>query len=319
MTPNVLPLAQQGLVDHPWLLSVLLGIIEGLTEFLPVSSTAHIRIVQGLTGVDLESAFWKMYAVVIQLGAILAVVVYFRQRIAKFVSTFPRGDAGDRTAFNHPLSLVMLAFVVTAIPAFLLSRLISDNLESLLIMALSLIIGGVVMWVIDVIFGRREARLATAFEEAPPPPGFGRFTPSMEQMTWTQAAWIGAVQVLSAVFPGTSRSMSTIAAGQVGGLSRSAALEFSFFVSIPVMFTACGYDLLKTLRADPGDPQYLAGGVTGEQWVTLAIGFGVSFLVAWAVIAWFMAWVRRHGFVPFAIYRIIVGLGVLAWVLVGTA
>ncbi len=107
---------------NDYLLSLLLGVIEGLTEFLPVSSTAHLRIAEALLQIDLKDGFWKMYSVVIQLGAILALTAFFWRRILKFLRTFPRGENGDRTIFNHPLSLVAIAFLVTAIPAFLLTN-----------------------------------------------------------------------------------------------------------------------------------------------------------------------------------------------------
>src|SRR5437588_7896984 len=107
------------------LLSLLLGLVEGLTEFLPVSSTAHLRITEALLHLDLHDAFWKMYTIVIQLGAILALPVYFGRRIVQFLSTFPRGERGDRTILTHPLSLTMIAFVVTAGPAFLLKKKIA--------------------------------------------------------------------------------------------------------------------------------------------------------------------------------------------------
>ena len=123
-----------------------------------------------------------------------------------------------------------------------------------------------------------------------------------------QAIVIGLAQILAAAFPGTSRSMATIAGGQVMGLSRPAALEFSFFLSIPVMCAATGYKLLKFVLDSPSP-------MTGHQWSVLAVGFLVSFLVAWAVIAWFMHWVRRRGFLPFAIYRIVAGLALLGWIL----
>ena len=398
-----------------YLLSLLFGVVEGLTEFLPVSSTAHLRLVKPLLGVSLGDPYWKMYDVVIQLGAILAVVLYFRGRIVTLLKTFPTGSRGDRNWLTHPLSLVMTAFVVTAVPAFLLTKLISKNLESLAVMGSSLLIGGVVMWAVDAIFGTprggrpmpeetapaappavaREARAEEASDAVPrdetstannsteatspdaispaatvpagdsstansstgdsstgdlsasaslasapsaaassaratsdratatpsdaaivnyqphDPTDATPTTPSIEQMRPWQAAWIGAVQILSAVFPGTSRSMSTIAAGQTAGLTRSAALEFSFFLSIPIMFAACGYDLLKTVRAKPGSEADLGRALTGQDWGVLAVGFGVSFIVAFAVIAWFMAWVRRRGFVPFAIYRILIGVIVL--------
>src|ERR1700745_2783360 len=110
---------------------MLLGIVEGLTEFLPVSSTAHLRISEAFVHFSLSSGYWKMYTIMIQLGAILCLPVYFRARIAKLLSTFPRGERGDRTLFTHPLSLTIIAFVVTAIPAFLLTKVIGKNLESL--------------------------------------------------------------------------------------------------------------------------------------------------------------------------------------------
>ena len=131
-------------------------------------------------------------------------------------------------------------------------------------------------------------------------------------MSLGQAIWIGACQILSAVFPGTSRSMSTIAAGQLAGMSRASALEFSFFLSIPTMVAATGYDLLKSLRGKGANPIGVSQ-IDSHGWVVLAIGFVVSFLVAYAAVAWFMAWVRKHGFVPFAVYRIVVGILVLAF------
>jgi len=280
---------------NDYLLAAILGIVEGLIEFLPVSSTAHIRITQALLEgeASLKDPYWKMFAVVIQLPAILAVVVYFRHRIIAFIKSFIA-----RPTFMHPIVLVMIAFVVTAVPAVLAKKMIKGNLESLYVMGGALIIGGVVMWVIDAIYGRRESRgLAT--------------TTSIDAMKPWQAAWIGAVQVLSAIFPGTSRSMATIAAGQVAGLTRSSALEFSFFLSIPIMFAACTKDLWDSLS--PGDEAYIGHAITTEQLLQIAIGSVTSFVVALAVIAWFMGWVKKHGFVPFAVYRIVAGIVVLAW------
>src|ERR1700686_319239 len=130
-------------------MSFLLGVVEGLTEFLPVSSTAHLRIAEALMHISLSDSYWKMYTIVIQLGAIACLPVYFRERIAKFLSTFPKGERGDRTILTHPLSLTAIAFVVTAIPAFLLTKIIGKNLESLEIMGLALLIGGMAMRLID--------------------------------------------------------------------------------------------------------------------------------------------------------------------------
>src|SRR5438093_11048308 len=122
-------------------LSIFFGMVEGLTEFLPVSSTAHLRVCEALLRIDLHEGFWKMYTIVIQLGAILALPVYFRDRILEFLRTFPRGERGDRTILTHPLSLTLIAFVVTAVPAWALTKQIGKNLENLWVMACALIIG----------------------------------------------------------------------------------------------------------------------------------------------------------------------------------
>lgn len=289
---------------NDYLLSLLLGVVEGLTEFLPVSSTAHLRLSEAVLGIHLDDPFWKMYSIVIQLGAILCLPIYFRSRIAKFVSTFPGGERGDRTWLNHPLTLTLIAFVVTALPSWALHKKIGANLESLLVIGWSLLIGGVVMWIVDTRFGH--------------PPASGHFrTEHMEEMTTLQSIWIGFCQIASAVFPGTSRSMSTIAAGQLAGMSRPSALEFSFFLSMPTMAAATLYELYKTLHAHAGETALGRMPVNSHEWTTLIIGFVISFFVAWGVVAWFMNWVRQRGFVPFAIYRIVLGGVVLAWAFKG--
>ena len=282
-----------------YLLSLFLGVVEGLTEFLPVSSTAHLRITEKLFSLPLDDPFWKMYSIVIQLGAILCLPIYFRQRIVRFVWTFPRGERENRTALTHPLTLVLIAFVVTSIPAWLLHKKIGDNLESLTVIGWSLLLGGVIMWIVDALFGAARA-------------GSGHATERMEDVSLAQAVWIGICQIASAVFPGTSRSMSTIAAGQVAGMSRSAALEFSFFVSLPTMLAATLYTLLKTMHPKHGEPLGRMP-INGHEWLVLIIGFVVSFVVALVVVAWFMNWVRKRGFTPFAIYRIVLGIAVLVW------
>src|SRR5687768_13241948 len=130
----VLAIIASGFTGGDYLLSFFLGVIEGLTEFLPVSSTAHLRIAQAVLGVNLEDGYWKMYTIVIQLGAILSLPIYFRARIAGFLRTFPRGERGDRTLLNHPVTLTLIAFVFTAVPSLLLIRTIGENLESLYVM-----------------------------------------------------------------------------------------------------------------------------------------------------------------------------------------
>src|SRR5438094_7868963 len=172
------------------LLSLLLGLVEGLTEFLPVSSTAHLRIVEALLHLDLHDAYWKMYTIVIQLGAILALPVYFWRRILEFVRTFPRGARGDRTILTNSLSLTLIAFIVTAVPAWALTKQIGKNLENLWVMAFALLVGGIVMWIVDALFTRPR-------------------TMHMEEMTLPQAVWVSAAEILSRVLPCTSDTSVT--------------------------------------------------------------------------------------------------------------
>jgi len=278
---------------NEYLQSVLLGIVEGLTEFLPVSSTAHLRITEALMSIPLDDAYWKMYTIVIQLGAILALCLLFLGRILEFARTFPRGENGERNWLSHPISLTLIAFAFTSVPALLLHKWSEKNLGSVRAMALALLIGGIVMWIIDAWSARHEAA-----------------TSDVEQMNLGQAIWIGLCQTLSAVFPGTSRSMSTIAAGQIVGLSRPAALEFSFLLSIPTMIAATCWDLLKELH--PSKAALEAGlaphvVMNSDRWIVLIIGTVVSFIVALGVVEWFLFWVRKHGFTVFAIYRILLG------------
>ncbi len=280
--------------------SVLLGIVEGLTEFLPVSSTAHLRISEALMRIPLDDAYWKMYTIVIQAGAILALLLLYLERIVGFLHSYPRGESGDRNWLNHPISITLLAFVCTSIPALALKKWSDKNLGSLTVIALALLIGGIVMWAIDAWTSRFEPT-----------------TNHVEEMSLGQAVWIGLCQALSAIFPGVSRSMSTIASGQVAGLSRPSALEFSFLLSIPTMLAATGYDLIKEVHG--GKAAAVAGNaaahvtMTGERWMVLAIGFVVSFLVALGVVEWFLMWVRKHGFTVFAVYRIVIGIILLVW------
>jgi undecaprenyl-diphosphatase len=287
-------------------ISVLLGLIEGLTEFLPVSSTAHLRIGEALLNISLQDPYWKMYTIVIQMGAILAITLLFLGRIIELFRTFPHGEDGQQSIWNHPLTMTAGAFVVTAIPSVLLADSIGEHLESMQFIAWALIIGGIVMWAVDAWSARHDPQVQ-----------------DIEQMKMPQALWIGFCQIASAAFPGTSRSMSTIAAGQLVGTTRSAALEFSFLLSIPTMFAATLYDLAKSLwpaqfhafslRLGIG----LGGGshqaltpvtIDAHGWVLLAIGSFISFVVALGVVEWFLHWVRGHGFVLFALYRLVIGI-----------
>jgi undecaprenyl-diphosphatase len=302
--------------------AIILGIVEGITEFLPISSTGHLLLCERWMGVDLEApgTMWKTFAVFIQLGAILAVVVYFRRRLMDLL----RGKAeGARTPLEisqaaktttakpvqaalsmgqtqdyasdqdedlitpaqrlNAILMIILATVPVLIVGLLTHDWIEANMESDRGIGWALLIGGVAMIVIEVIPTNVTTR-------------------RIERITWKQALGIGLAQILAAVFPGTSRSAATIMAGLVAGLSRSAAAEFSFFLAIPSMFAACGYSLLKWLKnADP----------TFHEILLMAVGLIVSFVVAYAVIAFLMAYIRRHSFIPFAIYRIALGAFVL--------
>ena len=276
---------------NDYILSVLLGIVEGLTEFLPVSSTAHLRIAEALLHIGLTDTYWKMYTIVIQLGAILALCLLFMGRIMEFIRTFPSGENGDRTILNHPISLTLIAFAFTSASSLLSLKLINKNLERLQLMALALLIGGVVMWIIDAWTVRHEAG-----------------TSDVEEMNIWQAIWIGLCQTLAPLFPGTSRSMSTIAAGQIAGLTRSTALEFSFLISIPTMFASTGYELYKEVLRPSGAEATTPLVMNSQRWIVLVIGLVVSFLVALGVVEWFLMWVRKHGLVIFAAYRIVLAL-----------
>ena len=283
-----------------YILSVLLGIVEGLTEFLPVSSTAHLRIAEAILKLPLDDAYWKMYTIVTQAGAILALLLLYLARILEFLRSFPQGERRDRNYLTHPISLTIIAFICTSIPALLLKKWSDKNLGSLTVIAIALLSGGVIMWAIDAWSTRYEPN-----------------TVHVEEIGLGQAVWIGLCQSLSAIFPGTSRSMATIAAGQLVGMDRPTALEFSFLLSIPTMLAATCYDLLKEIR--PGKAALAAGEaaahvtMTTERWIVLAIGFVVSFIIALGVVEWFLGWVRKHGFTVFAVYRILLGIVLLIW------
>jgi undecaprenyl-diphosphatase len=296
-----------------YLVSILLGIVEGLTEFLPVSSTAHLRISEALMRLPLEDsvcsagnaacfqdvAYWKMYTIVIQVGAILALCLLFLGRIVGFLRTFPEGEDGKHTWYNHPISLTIVAFFFTSVLSLVLHKWSDKFLGSLLAMEMTLLIGGIVMWVVDAWASRREPS-----------------TMHVEEMSFGQAVWIGICQTASAVFPGTSRSMATIAAGQLVGMDRPAALEFSFLLSIPTMIAATVWDLVKEIHHGHSASGTLSAShvaMTSQLWIVLIIGTVVSFLVALGVVEWFLYWVRRHGFTVFAIYRILFSIVLLIW------
>jgi undecaprenyl-diphosphatase len=288
--------------------AIILGIVEGVTEFLPVSSTGHLLLCERWMGLNLDDRFWSMFTIFIQIGAIAAVVVYFRRRIIELlggrterqltpleisenVSAMPQPGAARAVTDDTPVTAADRAYTVVMIGlastplviAYFADKWAEKHMSHPGFVAGALAVGGLLMILIEWLPLKETTR-------------------RIERITWKQALGIGMAQVLAAVFPGTSRSAATIMAGLVAGLSRPAAAEFSFFLAIPAMGAACAYKLLKYLRHTvPSAAEVLL----------LTIGTLVSFLVAWVVIAGFMAYIRRHSFVPFAVYRIVLGLVVL--------
>lgn len=263
--------------------AIILGIVEGLTEFLPISSTGHMILTMPLLGIGPEDAdfrFWNgAFDIFIQLGAILAVMIYFWRRLWR-LTIHPAG----RHWYEHILVKLFVAFLPAAVIGLAANDFIEEHLKNPLIVAIALVVGGILILVIE--YAVRHPRFTDA-----------------AAISLTTALWIGLAQCL-AMIPGTSRSGATIMGGLVLGLSPAAAAEFSFFLAIPTMFAAGFYSLLKHLdQIQPG------------QWVTLGVGFVVSFIVAWLVVAGFMRFIQRHRFTVFAVYRIIFGLVVLAFLL----
>jgi undecaprenyl-diphosphatase len=253
--------------------SVVMGLVEGVTEFIPVSSTGHLIITGDLLDITGETA--KTFEVFIQLGAILAVCWYYRERLLAVVRGLPRDPTAQRFVLN-----LMIGLVPAAVLGFLLHKLIKQHLFQPLSVAVALIVGGFVMLAIE-----RWARRPTIG--------------GVDELHWSDALKLGCAQAV-ALFPGVSRSGATIMGGIAFGLTRQAATEFSFFLAIPTMLLATSFDLIKALphlRAD--DVQFFA------------VGFAVSFVSALAAVAGLLRYVANHDFRIFAYYRIVFGAVVL--------
>ena len=250
--------------------AIILGIVEGVTEFLPVSSTGHMILASELLKIQ-SSDFLSSFEISIQLGAILAVVVLYAKKIL--------------TNFKL-IKTIIIGFIPTAVVGVLMYKIIKTYLmNSPAIVLWSLLIGGIVL----IIFELLHKEKPDAIQEA-------------EMIKPKQAFIIGLFQCL-AIIPGVSRSAATIIGGLSLGLSRRAIVEFSFLLAIPTMCAATGYDLLKT-----------GINFSGSEWGMLAVGFAVSFIVAWACVKWLIKFVQKHTFIPFGIYRIIVAI--LFWRLI---
>ncbi|MBY5762346.1 undecaprenyl-diphosphate phosphatase [Rhizobium laguerreae] len=257
--------------------AIILGIIEGITEFLPISSTGHLIIAEQWLGHRSD-----MFNIVIQAGAILAVTIIYWRRLVDLV-------LGWRDPVNRDYAAkLIVAFLITAILGLVVKRLGFELPETATPIAWALIIGGIWMIFAEWAAARR---------------------PPHKEITWLVAILVGIAQIVAGVFPGTSRSGATIFVAMLAGTgNRAAATEFAFLVGIPTMYAASGYELLKTFRD---------GGAAGEDWTALGIAFVVSTIVAFIAVKWLLAYIRSNRFTLFAVYRIILGVLLLGMAATG--
>jgi undecaprenyl-diphosphatase len=258
--------------------ALALGLVEGITEFLPVSSTGHLLLFDKLFGFDGPPG--HVFEIIIQLGAILAVCWVYRQRLIDTVRGLPREPLAVKFTFN-----VIVAFLPAAIAGLLLHGFIKDVLFNPYVVCVALIVGGFIILAIERFY--TEDRID-----------------SVDALGWGTALLIGVCQV-AAMIPGVSRSGATIMGARVLGVSRAAATEFSFFLAIPTMFAATLYDAYKSRDA-----------LSGTGWSLIAIGFVMAFFSAMVVVRWLVGFVSRNGFGVFAVYRIVVGALALALLIV---
>ncbi len=264
------------------LAALLLGLIEGLTEFLPVSSTGHLLIAQHWLGPKSD-----LFNIVVQSGAILAVVLVFRQRLTGLARDWRQPDS-----FDYLLKLGV-AFGVTAAIGLPVRKLGWELPETVWPVAVALVLGGIAMIVIERVV---EARQAAAGVVA-------RLSEALPTVSWNVAIWVGVAQVFAGIFPGTSRSAAAIFAAMLAGLAgRPAAAEFAFLLGIPTMFAASAYALLEYART-PDAPS--------EDWAALGLAFTAAALTGFVVVRWLLAYVKSRRFTVFAVYRIVLGLGLL--------
>lgn len=264
--------------------AVLFGIVEGITEWLPISSTGHMILVDQFVHLNVSADFYKMFEVVIQLGAIMAVVVLFWNKL------WPFHMKNEKPAWKDGALSMWLKIIVAVIPAAIIGVLFDDKIDELFYhpvpVAIALIVVGVLFIVVETIMKGKKPSIR-----------------NIGQITYNAAVIIGLFQVLAAVFPGTSRSGATIIGALLIGVSRATAAEFTFFLAVPVMF---GASLLKVIK-------YIAAGVamTGSELVILVIGTLVAFIVSVFVIKFLMSYIKKHDFKVFGWYRIVLGILVL--------
>ena len=266
---------------------IFLGIIEGITEWLPISSTGHMILTDEFIKLNVSSGFKEMFLVVIQLGAILAVPVVFWKKL------FPFGKGVDSAEKKRIWSLwfkVAVGVAPAAVLGFLLDDILDKHLYNYVVVSIALVVYGIAFILVEHFKKNKEYRIESVYD-----------------ITYKDALIIGVYQVLSLI-PGTSRSGSTILGGMLTGVSRTASAEFSFFMAIPIMLGASGLKILK----------FIAGGYTATAFelLLLLVGIAVAFVVSLVVIEFLMSFVKKHSFSSFGIYRIALGALVLIYFLV---
>lgn len=267
--------------------AIVYGIVEGVTEWLPISSTGHLILLEQWLPLDASDAFMEMFDVVIQLGAILAVIVLFFHKLNPFS---PRKDKLQKQQTWSLWFKVVVAVIPSAVLGILLDDWMDAHLYNYVVVAIALIVYGVAFIAVERHNASRQARIT-----------------DVNQLTYRTAFLVGMFQVLSLV-PGTSRSGATILGAILLGLSRTAGAEFSFFLAIPTMLGASGLKVLKFIL----DGQTMAG----NEWGSLMIASAVAFVVSLLAIQSLMNYVKKHSFSAFGVYRIILGTAVLAYFLI---
>lgn len=274
--------------------SFVLGVVEGLTEFVPVSSTAHLRLMQALLHRNLADQVWEMYFIVIRLGALSALMLIYAQQLYSEAGASRHRPRLERGLIAHPPSRVGWAFLASVLPAYVLSQVINRDTTSFREIGVSLFVGGVVMWLVDAFVAKEKAE-------------------RIECLTVGQAVWIGICQGTVAALPGISRTMVTIVAGEIGGLSRTTSVEFSFLLFVPSMLAAA---FAEMLRMSWRSSTVLVLDLHGL--VVLGIGFGAAAVMAYILADWMLKWVERRSLMIFGVYRVCLGLALLGrvvWVL----
>ncbi|MDO5403270.1 MAG: undecaprenyl-diphosphate phosphatase [Eubacteriales bacterium] len=276
--------------------SVLFGIVEGVTEWLPISSTGHMILLQHFMPLNVSEEFWKMFEVVVQLGAIMAVVILYWKKLWPFATKKYKKTMENKGKDIKQIGLfktgavdMWLKIIIACVPAAVIGLAFDDKIDELFYhpipVALALIIVGVVFIVVESTIGKNKKPIVT----------------KISQITYKDAVLIGLFQLVAAVFPGTSRSGATIVGGVIIGLSRGLAAEFTFFLAVPVMF---GASLLKMVK-------YIAEvgfAFSGAEAMILVVGTLVAFFVSVVVIKFLMSYIKKHDFKVFGWYRIVLGI-----------